>query len=579
MQYFASLANPGIAIVEPSRGYDVISAQEVLSSGYIIRPIYTYTQNWDAYKIFGCNCDPAFYGGDCSLRYCPKGDDPLTGSPTQVSTITNPTQFNEIQKVTCKSGGGYFTLQFRGKVTTRIPYDALAPDIQSAIEALPTIGRGGTKLVMYSSQACLSGGAYWTVEFLTNFGPLPNLVPDSSGLFFSDALSKAFVVVAKQVIGSKEDSECSDRGTCDSASGVCACATNYDTSNGMNALGTRGDCGAVTAVVQVCPGQTLCSGHGVCQGNPTYRCVCSAGWSGSDCNNRLCPSDVSWFTLPSATDEAHLYEQAECSDQGVCDRVRGMCSCFTGFSGAACEIMMCPGGLPPANPCNGNGQCLDMFSLATLATVNGDLAGFTYGAVPNTPGTWDAHKIHGCFCDPQYMGYDCSLFRCPLGDDPVTINQLDEVQMINCVDANLQGSLVFTFRQAVSAPVPASATIAELRAALEAVPTIGQVLVQATNNTGVDSLCSPHFTSGGVQIQFLSVHSDLPLLQVQSVNVDSVTVVEVVKGTKEFAECSNRGICDRTSGFCNCFAGFSSSDGLGNMGLLGDCGFLEIVIS
>ena len=41
---------------------------------------YTYTDVWDATKIFGCYCNDGYYGPDCSLRDCPTGDDPLTGT-------------------------------------------------------------------------------------------------------------------------------------------------------------------------------------------------------------------------------------------------------------------------------------------------------------------------------------------------------------------------------------------------------------------------------------------------------------------------------------------------------------------
>jgi hypothetical protein len=34
--------------------------------------------NWDASSVLMCNCDPAYFGADCSLRMCPKGDDPWT---------------------------------------------------------------------------------------------------------------------------------------------------------------------------------------------------------------------------------------------------------------------------------------------------------------------------------------------------------------------------------------------------------------------------------------------------------------------------------------------------------------------
>jgi hypothetical protein len=47
---------------------------------------------------------------------------------------------------------------------------------------------------------------------------------------------------------------------------------------------------------------------------------------------------------------------------------------------------------------------------------------------------------------------------------------------------------------------------------------------------------------------------------------------------REFAECSNRGICDHASGMCTCFLQFVSSDGkggkdgIGVRGTSGDCG-------
>jgi len=33
-------------------------------------------------------------------------------------------------------------------------------------------------------------------------------------------------------------------------------------------------------------------------------------------------------------------------------------------------------------------------------------------------------QIFGCYCDPYYMGYDCSLRSCRLGDDPLTTAQV-----------------------------------------------------------------------------------------------------------------------------------------------------------
>ena len=37
-------------------------------------------------------------------------------------------------------------------------------------------------------------------------------------------------------------------------------------------------------------------------------------------------------------------------------------------------------------------------------------------------------------------------------------------------------------------------------------------------------------------------------------------VRELQRGTKENAVCSNRGVCDRATGLCKCFRGFSRHD-------------------
>ena len=49
--------------------------------------------------------------------------------------------------------------------------------------------------------------------------------------------------------------------------------------------------------------------------------------------------------------------------------------------------------------------------------------------------------------------------------------------------------------------------------------------------------------------------------------------IKSIKGTTENLPCNNRGICDTTLGACKCFTGWSSSDGEGRPGMLGDCGY------
>jgi hypothetical protein len=288
---------------------------------------------------------------------------------------------------------------------------------------------------------------------------------------------------------------------------------------------------------------------------------------------RLCPTGPSWFTYPSANDVAHVFQTTECSSMGICDRITGICGCVTGFSGEACQYHDCPGVI---TPCQGQGSCYDMSTLAAITTVNGVNAGFTYGATPGNPLTWDAARLKGCACDPTYTGYDCSLRTCPLGDDPLTINQADEIQLITCQDSDLTGTVLFTFRDVQGAAIQATATSAQIKAALQAIPTVGLVSVEPWAEGGTDQMC----TAAGNQmmVTFLTQHGNLPLVQSTPAALDSFTITSFIDGTKEMIECSGRGNCDRVTGLCDCFTGFGSSDGMGSQGVKGDCGYQEPVL-
>jgi hypothetical protein len=76
-------------------------------------------------------------------------------------------------------------------------------------------------------------------------------------------------------------------------------------------------------------------------------------------------------------------------------------------------------------------------------------------------------------------------------------------------------------------------------------------------------------------ITFLTVHGDLPMLTALTAQVDTLTITEYAKGTKENLPCSNRGLCDQTTGQCECFTGYASSDGKGGIGTLSDCGYVN----
>ncbi len=60
-------------------------------------------------------------------------------------------------------------------------------------------------------------------------------------------------------------------------------------------------------------------------------CLCDPGWRGPDCSQQECPS----LADPLG---AYGNEQGrDCSGRGICDYTRGICKCFTGFYGEACN--------------------------------------------------------------------------------------------------------------------------------------------------------------------------------------------------------------------------------------------------
>jgi len=186
-------------------------------------------------------------------------------------------------------------------------------------------------------------------------------------------------------------------------------------------------------------------------------CTCYVGYQGNDCSERTCYFGVAhvdtpkgdlnsdgtvsgplttvitgselypWGTTeqyPNAdANEGHFY--MECSNRGLCKREDGLCECFDGYEGAACNRKSCP------NDCSGHGTCESIKELA--ATKGFDTREqHTSAQQPVEHETtnlmieesysynlWDADISQGCLCDPGYFGPDCSLRKCRYGTDPL----------------------------------------------------------------------------------------------------------------------------------------------------------------
>lgn len=552
----------------------------------------SYDSVWDHDKIFGCICDEGYTGYDCMLRRCPTGDDPLTVG-----------QSNELQLLQCNATGGHFTLTYKGFTTNAISYNDGVTAFSSALTALPSVK---TVVVQFSvgTISCLGSGLnIISVEFTQDFGDLPPITAEAEWL---TGATGTITPVATQdgkslyesvsVKGTKENEECSNRGICDRSIGYCTCSADWSTSDGYGNEGTRGDCGYSTTSNIQCPGEVACSGHGVCDSTDArMRCSCSDGWLGADCSLMSCPEGRSWFDSPVADNDAHWW--AECSNMGACDPSSGQCTCRDGFTGAACDIMKCPGA---GGQCNGHGRCLPMWDLAAQSLQHGGGNSFTYGAKPNDNFRWDHNKLHGCLCDDRWVGYDCSHQRCPTGDNPDTRNQVKEIQVIRCTGT--KGFWRIQFRGKWTKPIDRWASAVEVRRALESTTIIGahdhgqstiryaQVEFSLPGEPACANASAPNLQY--IQVAFEQELGDVPTMRsdasalVDLGSADGMGTVHIVndgaahstggpisqRGTAEDTECSNRGVCNRVMGTCSCFSGYGSSDGNGNYGTRGDCG-------
>jgi hypothetical protein len=540
----------------------------------------TYDGVWDADKIYGCACSAGWTSFDCSVRECPYGDDPVTTG-----------QVNEEQQVTCictGTCGGGLMLSFRGEATALLAHDAGAVDVKAALEALEGIRSVAVGL---AGALCGDGSAPLTVTFTGDPGDLPPLRLAYSSLTSSGAAPT--VAVAQLVAGTRERAECSNRGRCNRDAGACVCDDGFTSSDGAGGEGTAGDCGYQVTVTPSCPAVSLlspigpgdgitggyayldvpCARHGTCEADTS--CTCYDGWTGHACQDRGCPVRAAWFDDPVATDKAH--QDAECSNRGLCDRGTGTCTCAVGFTGSACERLACPGSSgsgSTATTCSGAGTCVSMRVLALeRRDETGDLDSVVYGTLPfggSGGATWDADKVHGCLCsDPESVfGFDCSQRSCPTGSPPVVAaTGLTELQTIVCTPAGgavaADTVVQLSFRDVETSLLHGASTAAEVEAALEAIG-VGAVAVSIADG---GTLCD---AGDAVTVELQEQFGSVALLGVAGNVVAAVARPQAT--TLLDLECSARGMCDYDTGLCECFDGYSSSDGRGGVGSLGDCG-------
>jgi hypothetical protein len=218
------------------------------------------------------------------------------------------------------------------------------------------------------------------------------------------------------------------------------------------------------------------------------------------------PGDFAGSGTGAAEDEGHFY--MECSNRGLCDRKTGVCECFDGYTGRACARQACPNDCSGHGECMNNDElrrwnptklaatcetvagskrviCDRLLEAATgvTADLTDAIAAGDYiqikpyppmrvkgvdrnhlaldNAFPETLpyGTeiyavydyrlWDKTHNQACKCDPRWTGDDCSLRKCPLGDDPLTITTTDDQSHGHYFDGSSAGTTASDYDQQV----------------------------------------------------------------------------------------------------------------------------------
>lgn len=298
------------------------------------------------------------------------------------------------------------------------------------------------------------------------------------------------------------------------------------------------------------------------------------------------------------------HEYSECSSKGICDRSSGECACFDGYEGRGCRRQTCP------NSCSGHGRCVYNNQVNPL-----------YGPTVTIPNEfisqyWDYKKTRQCQCDRGWEGYDCGSRICPKGDDPLTDcdnvavrTEISDIQELDFATFTAAGWSTLTFTDmfngnyttkpfelpmmsATTGLTVANGVAAKIEEALEELPNFAAPNVTVTSDCGatendcntnghkylvtfVDEanagpqdllVCSDstnaqtRYNNPNTQPRFKEPQSaankDGRACTVKRVTLDKFTAAAGF-GEKEHSECSNRGVCDTSTGVCSCFEGFS----------------------
>ncbi|KAG7399924.1 hypothetical protein PHYBOEH_007610 [Phytophthora boehmeriae] len=274
---------------------------------------------WDQEKIMGCVCDANYEGHDCSLRTCPKGDDPLTPSGTEM--------IQAIQIVGTLSASTslyltYFDPYGNAYTTDKVATGGVLPASTAAADV--TAADTSTKTTCANIQAALRNLPNnvlntVTVSPLHRFYSFARTDPkDSTGAgTFSKVFDSANTVTPANQYQTNT---------------ICqvAFASEPGTTGYQNLLECNVAAHATIGQHPMSAGITsgTCNVYEVFPGSITYPPLATLQADGVTPTNQV-PDGTPGYRP--------LTDLMECAGRGTCDYTSGTCECFAGHMGLACQ--------------------------------------------------------------------------------------------------------------------------------------------------------------------------------------------------------------------------------------------------
>lgn len=341
---------------------------------------------------------------------------------------------------------------------------------------------------------------------------------------------------------------CSNMGTCDPALGVCLCRQNFY----GQACEFMGCGGGLT---------TPCNGNGRCMTMKELALFAE--------NN----GDATTYTYGADPNEPRTWDA---------DRIHG-CHCDEGYTGYDCSLRTCPTGDDPAT--------YDDHVEVQLLTCSADAGYFTL--------TFRQHTTANIQYNATADEVRDALMKLPSMSPGGVVWQTSSINSALAPYSRENGEfedktdhyplrVYYTLDGAIPYGVMEDQIPHKTR--MDGDPFWESL--NATTRNGTHHFCNTTSPGNTVVIVFDAIHGNVPAITADvshltkvsggstvagSVSVytdgNSVNDLTSLAGTTEDVECNNRGICDRDDGKCTCFATYSSSDGKGLSGYIGDCGY------